>query len=55
MSLAVAFVMPFVMLAFVFLLARIEDRHLTNRTRVLTPGQAGAAPVGGESPQTEAA
>lgn len=50
MSLAVAFAMPFVMLAFLFLLARIEDRHLTSRTRVLTP-----APVAGESPQTEAA
>lgn len=37
MSLAVAFVMPFVMLGFVFLLARIEDRHLTARARVLAP------------------
>jgi hypothetical protein len=36
-TLAIAFVMPFVMLAFVFLLARIEDRHLTTRTRVLSP------------------
>lgn len=45
MSLAVAFIMPFVMLAFVFLLARIEDRHLTARSRVLAP----AAPVSAES------
>lgn len=52
MSLAVAFIMPFVMLAFVFVLARIEDRHLTARSRVLTP----AAPAPGESTaQREAA
>jgi hypothetical protein len=44
-SLAVAFVMPFVMLAFVFLLARIEDKHLVNRSRVLMP----AAPAPSES------
>lgn len=37
MTMAVAFIMPFVMLGFVFLLARIEDRHLTARARVLTP------------------
>lgn len=55
MSLAVAFAMPFVMLAFVFLLARIEDRHLTNRARVLTPAPAGQAPAPSEAAQTEAA
>lgn len=53
MTLAVAFVTPFVMLALVFLLARIEDRHLTNRTRVLTPAPAGQVPS--ETPQTGAA
>lgn len=51
MSLAVAFVMPFVMLAFVFLLARIEDKHLVNRSRVLAP----AVPAPAESPKQEAA
>lgn len=34
MSLAVACMMPFVMLALVFFLAHIESRHLTARPRV---------------------
>lgn len=34
MNVLVACVMPFMMLAMVFLLAHIEDRHLTARTRV---------------------
>lgn len=37
MSIAFAFLMPFVMLAVVFLLARIEDRHLSASPRVLAP------------------
>ncbi len=53
MSLAIAFIMPFVMLAFVFLLARIEDKHLTTRTRVLTPAMP--APAQNESAKHEAA
>ncbi|MGQ0463814.1 MAG: hypothetical protein ACT4QG_00695 [Sporichthyaceae bacterium] len=52
MSLAVAFAMPFVMLALVFMLARIEDRHLVNRSRVLTPAPAVPAQAAAESQQT---
>ncbi|MGQ0624172.1 MAG: hypothetical protein ACT4PP_05875 [Sporichthyaceae bacterium] len=33
-NILLACVMPFMMLAMVFLLAHIEDRHLTTRTRV---------------------
>ena len=52
MTMAVAFMMPFVMLGILFLLARIEDRHLTVRTRVLAP----VAPAPHESaPQQDAA
>lgn len=37
MTLVAAFMMPLVMLALVFFLARIEERHLTARPRVTEP------------------
>ena len=47
MTLLAAFLMPLVMLALVFTLARIEERHLTARPRVADPAaeQDGAAPA----------
>ena len=45
-SLAVACCMPLVMMALLFFLARIEDRHLTTRPRV-----SGLAPAEAEAPQ----
>lgn len=40
MTLVAAFMMPLVMLALVFFLARIEERHLTARPRVADAGSA---------------
>jgi hypothetical protein len=48
MTLLAAFLMPLVMLALVFYLARIEERHLTARPRVAEPAgaeQEGTAPA----------
>lgn len=47
MTLFAAFLMPLVMLALVFFLARIEERHLTARPRV---AEAGAAESDGTAP-----
>ena len=40
MTLVAAFMMPLVMLALVFFLARIEERHLTARPRAAETGNA---------------
>lgn len=48
MSLAVACCMPLVMMALMFFLADIEDKHLTARSRVAAPTPA---PVEAEAPQ----
>ncbi len=49
MTLFAAFLMPLVMLALVFFLARIEERHLTARPRVVDAG-SGAGIVETEGP-----
>ena len=48
MSLAVACCMPLVMMALMFFLADIEDKHLTARPRVAAPAPA---PVEVEAPK----